>query len=210
MDMTESMGMQVVHSTSYYPQGNGLVESSNKSLVRVIKKLLEDNKKSQDSKLKFALWANPITIKKSIGNSQFKLIYGADAVFPIQLILLVAKFLQEEQNEENDMVRRINNLVELHQIREQLVEKSKAHQKAIKETFDKNEKVDKFQVGDWVLKCDAFKEKRGNHCKFNPLWTSPFVISQVRHNNTFILHKLEGEDAFGRPVNGWFLKLYFI
>jgi transposase InsO family protein len=28
------------HSTPYYPQGNGLVESSNKSLVRIIKKLL--------------------------------------------------------------------------------------------------------------------------------------------------------------------------
>ena len=27
------------HSTAYYPQGNGLVESSNKSLVRIIKKL---------------------------------------------------------------------------------------------------------------------------------------------------------------------------
>ena len=34
------------HSTAYYPQGNGLVESSNKSLVRIIKKLLEDNKRA--------------------------------------------------------------------------------------------------------------------------------------------------------------------
>jgi len=81
MDMTESMGIQVVHSTSYYPQGNGLAESSNKSLVRVIKKLLEDNKKSWDSKLKFSLWADQVTIKKSIGNSPFKLVYGVDDVF---------------------------------------------------------------------------------------------------------------------------------
>ena len=111
--MTESMGIQVVHSTSYYPQGNSLAESSKKSLVRVIKKLLEDNKKSWDSKLKFALWANRVTIKNSIGNSPFKLVYGANVVFPIQLILPMAKFLQEEQDEENDMVRRMNNLVEL-------------------------------------------------------------------------------------------------
>ena len=34
------------HSTAYYPQGNGLVESSNKSLVRTIKKLLQDNKEA--------------------------------------------------------------------------------------------------------------------------------------------------------------------
>eukprot|EP00253_Pinus_taeda_P026136 PITA_26136 len=95
VDMIESMGIQVVHSTSYYPQGNGLAESSNKSLVRVIKKLLEENKKRWDSKLKFAIWADRVTIKKSIGNSPFKLVYGADVVFTIQLILPVAKFLQE-------------------------------------------------------------------------------------------------------------------
>lgn len=34
------------HYTTYYPQGNGLVESSNKSLVNIIKKLLHENKKS--------------------------------------------------------------------------------------------------------------------------------------------------------------------
>lgn len=32
------------HSTTYYPQGNGLEESSNKSLVRIIKMLLQENK----------------------------------------------------------------------------------------------------------------------------------------------------------------------
>eukprot|EP00253_Pinus_taeda_P011163 PITA_11163 len=118
MDMTESMGIQVVHSTSYYPQGNGLAKLFNKSLVRVIKKLLEGNKKSWDSKLKFSLWADQVTNEISIGNSPFKLVYGADDVFPIQLILRAAKFSQEEQAEENDIVRRMNNLVELQQIRD--------------------------------------------------------------------------------------------
>ena len=116
-----------MHSTSYYPQGNGLAESSNKSLVRIIKKLLEDNKKNWDSKLKFALWADRVTNKKSIGNSPFKLVYGVDVVFPIQPILPVAKFLQKEQDEENDMARRMSNLVELQQIKEQMVEKSGIH-----------------------------------------------------------------------------------
>jgi transposase InsO family protein len=49
--------IKLVHSTPYYPQGNGLAESSNKSLIRIIKKLLTENKISWDSKLKFALWA---------------------------------------------------------------------------------------------------------------------------------------------------------
>ena len=44
--MCETMGIQLVHYTSYYPQGNGLAKSSNKSLVRIIRKLLEKNQKS--------------------------------------------------------------------------------------------------------------------------------------------------------------------
>ena len=113
VNMCESMGIQLVHSTSYYPQGNGLAESSNKSLVNVIKKLLETNQKSWDSKLKFSLSANRITDKIFIGTSPFKLVYGTEAIFPIQLILPVAKFFQEEEDEPNDMVRRMMDLVEL-------------------------------------------------------------------------------------------------
>lgn len=90
-----------------------MVESSNNSLVRIIKKLLEDNKRSWDSKLKFALWANRVTTKKCIGNSTFKLVYGTEVVFPIQLTLPVAKFLQEELDEGDDMVRRMSDLVEV-------------------------------------------------------------------------------------------------
>ena len=70
--------------------------------------------------------------------------------------------------------------------------------------------MDNFQVGDWVLKWDAFKENKGNHGKFDSLWTGPFVIAQIQQNNTFILHSLEGGDTFGSPVNGQFLKLYFV
>jgi hypothetical protein len=43
------------HSTAYYPQGNGLAESSNKTLVNIIKKTLQENKKSWNNKLVFCI-----------------------------------------------------------------------------------------------------------------------------------------------------------
>ena len=110
VNMCESMEIKLVHSTSYYPQGNGLPESYTKSLVRIIRKLLENNEKIWE---KFALWVDRVTEKRSIGSSSFKLVYGTEAIFPIQLILPVAKFFQEEQDEPNDMVRRMLDLVEL-------------------------------------------------------------------------------------------------
>lgn len=87
------------------------------------------------------------------------------------------KFLQKAQDEEDDLANRITDLTELYQIREQLVEKSTTHQKKIKEVFDKKAKRNNLQVGDLVLKWDAFKEKKGNHGKFDALWTGSFIIS---------------------------------
>jgi transposase InsO family protein len=59
------------HSTTYYPQGNGLVESSNKSLTRIIKNLLKENKKSWHKKIIYAPWDDRITTKRSIATSPF-------------------------------------------------------------------------------------------------------------------------------------------
>ena len=67
-----------------------------------------------------------MTDKISIGTYPFKLVYGTATIFPIQLILSVAKF-QGEEDEPNDMMRRMMDLVELQQIREQVVGKSEAH-----------------------------------------------------------------------------------
>ena len=92
-----------------------------------------------------------MTTKKSTRNSPFRLVYGTEAVFPIQLTLPVAKLLQEEQNEELDMAKWIIDLAEVHQIREQLVEKSVAHQKRIKEAFNRKAKIDNFRLETWFL-----------------------------------------------------------
>jgi hypothetical protein len=86
--------------------------------------LLEDNKKAWDSKLKFALWADRVTTKRSLGISPFQLVYGVEAIFPTQLALPMEKFLWDYQEEPDDMVRRILQLVEVQQTREKLLDKA--------------------------------------------------------------------------------------
>jgi len=108
------------------------------------------------------------------------------------------------------MAKRITNLVEVHQIREPLVEKSATHQKKIKEAFHRMTKIDNFQVGNLVLKWDALKEKKDSHGKFDALWTGPFIISRIQGNNTFILRSMEAEAVSDGPINGRFLKVSII
>eukprot|EP00253_Pinus_taeda_P028012 PITA_28012 len=109
------------HSTTYRPQGNVLAESSNKSLVNIIKKVLEVNKKNWHKNLINSLWADRVRNKKSIAMSPFKLVYGTNTIFPSSLVVPVMKILQELDSETNDMQRRINQMIHLLQTREEVL-----------------------------------------------------------------------------------------
>ena len=39
-------GIKLHYSANYYPQGNGLVESTNKNLIRILKKTVIENQRS--------------------------------------------------------------------------------------------------------------------------------------------------------------------
>ena len=138
------------HSTAYYSQGNRLVESSNKILVRIIKKLLKDNKRAWHTKLKYALWDDMISTKRVIGMSPFQLVYGTEVIFPASLGVPVMKYFREQQEEPNHMQRRINQIIELQEQRNKAYDKVKTHQEKMKDTFDRRVKEEQFQVDDLV------------------------------------------------------------
>ena len=63
----------VVHkkSTLYYPQANGLTESTNKTLQNVLKKIVNEHRTNWDTKLHSALWAYITSYKTSIQSTPF-------------------------------------------------------------------------------------------------------------------------------------------
>ena len=66
IDFCQMYQIQLHHSTPYYPQGNGLATSSNKSLVKVIKKVLAYHKRNWDIHLKYAVWEKKKFTKERI------------------------------------------------------------------------------------------------------------------------------------------------
>jgi hypothetical protein len=101
-------------------------------------------------------------------------------------------------------------MIEVQQVREQVNQKVFAHQRKIKGTFDKGTKKDVFNEGDLVLRSDSKIEDKAKHRNFNNLWYGPFRVAKVINNNTFLLHNLDNTEIFRGPVNGRFLKHYFL
>jgi transposase InsO family protein len=87
-------GITLSHSSNYYPQGNGLAESTNKNLMNILKKVVGENKKSWDSKIKYAVWVDRITKKTSTGKTPFELVYGLEAKLPMNLQIPILRFSQ--------------------------------------------------------------------------------------------------------------------
>lgn len=125
-------------SSNYYPQRNGLAESSNKNLITIIKKIVEDNKWSWDSKFKYALWADRITKKRATGKSLFDLVYGLKVTLPVHLKLPAYQLLQQFTDDKDAVKRRIDQIMELDEVRRNTFDNLCQGQARTKENFDKS------------------------------------------------------------------------
>jgi hypothetical protein len=200
-------GIVLSHSSNYYPQGNGLAESSNKNLMNIIKKVVGENKRSWDSKLKYALWADRITTKTSTGRTPFELVYGLEAKLPVNLQIPILRFSQQYTTDGEAIQGRINQLIELDESRRIALSQMERNQEKIKNTFDHKTKERDFAEGDLVLLWDKRREKPGMHKKLDGLWTGPYKIMSPAGTNSFNLGTMEGE-ALKLPVNAIHIKHY--
>jgi hypothetical protein len=88
-------GIFLSHYSNYYPQGNGLAESINKNIMKIVKKIVGKNKKSWDNKIKYALWADHTTTKTSTERNPFDLVYRLEAQFPINIQISALQIAQQ-------------------------------------------------------------------------------------------------------------------
>ena len=69
-------GIMLHYSANYYPQGNVLAESTNKNLIRILKKTMIENQRSWHLALPNSLWEDRVTPKTTLGMSPYTPFYG--------------------------------------------------------------------------------------------------------------------------------------
>eukprot|EP00253_Pinus_taeda_P011560 PITA_11560 len=87
-ELTGQLGLHHDSSTPYYPQGNGLVEAINKVLVIMIRQIIGIHRSNWHNMLFSVLWVYRTSVKTSIGFTPFQLVYGLEAVLPIECEIL--------------------------------------------------------------------------------------------------------------------------
>jgi hypothetical protein len=114
MKFSLDKGIIIKCFANYCPQGNEVLESTNKNLVRILKRIVADNQRNWHNALHNALWEDRVTPKEAIRNSSYFLVYRQEAILPNELYLLSLQLAQDSRGEPSSVIQqRIDTLLML-------------------------------------------------------------------------------------------------
>jgi hypothetical protein len=164
-DFVNSYGIKLLNSSPYYAQANGQVESSNKTLVKIIKKKIEDNPKRCHEVLSEALWAHRISRHDGTKVTPFELVYGQEAIWPIEVNIDAYRLAKQNYlNVDTYYALMIDNIDEVSDKRLEALEAIEKDKRRVARAYNKKVKAESFQVGDLVWK--TILPVRSNSNKF--------------------------------------------
>ena len=76
------MGIRLLNSSPYYAQANGQAEASNKRVIKLIKRKIDEHPRKWHTVLNEALWAYRMACHGATKVSPYQLVYGHEAVLP--------------------------------------------------------------------------------------------------------------------------------
>ena len=86
-EFATGMAIKLLNSSPYYAQANGQAEASNKGVIKLIKWKIDEYPRKWHTVLNEALWAYRIACHGATKVSPYQLVYGYEAVLPLELKL---------------------------------------------------------------------------------------------------------------------------
>jgi hypothetical protein len=86
-EFAASPKIKLLNSSPYYAQANRQAEMSNKTLIGIIKRRIEEKPRQWHEVLSEALWAYRVSKHGTIKVSPFELVYGHEVVLPVEINL---------------------------------------------------------------------------------------------------------------------------
>ena len=148
-NLCQELKIKNLYSTPRYPQSNGLVETSNKTLLTTLKKWLDSAKGKWVDELLGVLWAYRTTARKPTGISPFAITYGMETIIPTEIGMATIRVNVPEQWNADLMIKDLDIDNEL---RESAAIRIASYQRQLENSYNKRVKPRTFQPGDLILR----------------------------------------------------------
>jgi len=86
-EFATGMGIKLLNSSPYYAQANGQAKASNKGIIKLTKRKIDEQPSRWHTILNEALWAYRMACHGATKVSPYQLVYGHEAVLPWELKL---------------------------------------------------------------------------------------------------------------------------
>jgi hypothetical protein len=209
-DFVDSYGIKLLNSSPYYAQANGQAESSNKTIVKLLKKKIEYNPKRWHEVLSEALWTHRISRHGATKDTPFELLYGQEAVLPVEMNLGAYRLAkQNDLNIDTYYALMMDNIDEVTEKRLEALEEIKKNKRRVARAYNKKVKGKSFELGDLVWKTILpIGSKSNKFGKWSPSWEGPYKIVRVCSGNSYMVETLQGQ-YLPKALNGRYLKKFY-
>jgi hypothetical protein len=149
-DFAARLGTKLLNSSPYYAQANGQVEASNKSLIKLIKRKVDEYPRKWHNFLSEALWAYRMVCHGAMKVSPYQLVYGQEVVLRWELKIGSRRLALQNQLTADDyknlMVDESKELVG-HRLR--ALENIEANKKKVARAYEKWLSLRLFRMRTW-------------------------------------------------------------
>nr|XP_025674348.1 uncharacterized protein LOC112775091 [Arachis hypogaea] len=155
-----------------HPQTNGQVESANRIILQGLKKKLGEAKGEWADLIPEILWSYNTSIQSATGETPFKLVYGAEALIPVEVS--VPTLRTDLYDQSNNLQARAAELDLVEEERDISAIKQRARKQYIERRHNKRVVHRSFNNGDLVLRRTEEARKPPGHGKLAANWEGPF------------------------------------
>ncbi|XP_025669810.1 uncharacterized protein [Arachis hypogaea] len=163
-------------SSVEHPQTNGQVESANRIILQGLKKKLSEAKGEWADLIPEILWSYNTSIQTATGETPFKLVYGAEALIPVEVS--VPTLRTELYNQPNNQQARSAELDLVEEDKDISAIKQRARKRYLEQRHHKRVVHRSFNNGDLVLRRTEDARKPPAHGKLAANWEGPFRVLQ--------------------------------
>ncbi|XP_049354793.1 uncharacterized protein LOC125819405 [Solanum verrucosum] len=160
---------------------NGAVEAAKKNIRKILRKMI-DNHRGWHEMLPYALLGYKTTVRTSIRATLYSLVYGTEAVIPVEVEIPSLRIIQEAELSDVDL-RMIC-------------------------AFNKKVRAKIFEIGQFVLK-RIFSHRDEYKGKFAPNWQGPYLVRKVLAGDAQVLLEMDGT-KWPEPINLDAVKIYYV